>query len=287
MAEHGLVKRETFTEIERSAKLFADSGYFPDAKSAAQAYVKIQTGREMGIPMMAAMTGIAIIQGKPVVGANIIASKVKSSGYDYRVRYLENDGCKIEFFKGDESLGISTFMEDDAKAAGLTGKDNWKKYARNMYFARAISNGQRWYCPDATSGTTVYTPDELGGKVDEEGNPVVDKQGNAVIDAEYEELPPRDDVPHEEEPHEEEPDEKATKRLEHLRNIELWLLEMSGGEEEPFNALLKEVSEYTSTKTNSQVWVKNRDALGTISDKYLNRVYGRTKVKYEAWKGEQ
>lgn len=280
MAEHGLVKyKETIADLQLVSKMYAESGFFKDAASVAKAFVKIQTGREMGIPPMAAMTGIAIIQDKPVVGANILAAKVKMSGYDYRVRYLGNDGCKIEFFaKNGESLGMSEFMESDAKAAGLTGKDNWKKYARNMYFARAISNGQRWYCPDATSGTTVYTPDELGGKVDEEGNPVVDKQGNAVIDAEYTELPKREEPP---------ADDPATKRLEHLRNIELWLLEMSGGKEEPFNALLKEVSEYTSTKTNSQVWVKDRDALGTISDKYLNRVYGRTKVKYEAWKGEQ
>jgi hypothetical protein len=280
MAEQGLVKRETFTEIERSAKLFADSGYFPDAKSAAQAYVKIQTGREMGIPMMAAMTGIAIIQGKPVVGANIIASKVKSSGYDYRVRYLENDGCKIEFFKGDESLGISTFMEDDAKAAGLTGKDNWKKYARNMYFARAISNGQRWYCPDATSGTTVYTPDELGGKVDEEGNPVVDKQGNAVIDAEYTELPKREEPPPEGE-------EEKFDREGALKDTESWLLEMAGNDEERFHAILRQVSEYTPKNGGASKWVMNREHLQRVSDKWLNIIVHHAEERYNEFKAIQ
>ena len=58
----------------------------------------------------------------------------------------------------------------DASAAGLTNKDNWKKYPRNMLFARAISNGQKWYAPDVYNGVTVYTPDEMGASVDEEGN---------------------------------------------------------------------------------------------------------------------
>lgn len=178
------VREASIKDLQTVSQLFAQSGYFPDAKSAAQAFVKIQAGREMGIPAMAAMTGIAIIQGKPVAGANIIAAKVKMAGYDYRVRRLDNRGCKIEFFDrpGGESIGVSEFTEEDAKAAGLCGKDNWRKYARNMYFARAISNGQRWFCPDATQGQLVYTPDELGGQVDGDGNPVIDVRGEPVRD---------------------------------------------------------------------------------------------------------
>jgi len=193
--ETTVVKREStsIADMKTVSQLFAESGYFPDAKSMAQAFVKIRAGEEMGIPAMAAMTGIAIIQGKPVAGANIIAAKVKMSGYDYRVRRLDNSGCSIEFFnqKGD-SLGTSTFDEKDllkitttdkyGNVKKLASKDNWINYPRNMYFARAISNGQKWYCPDATLGMVIYTPDELGGKVDEDGSPVIDKYGKAVID---------------------------------------------------------------------------------------------------------
>jgi len=48
---------------------FAESGMFPDIKSAAQAAVKIQAGKEFGIQPFASMTGIHIIAGKPVIGA--------------------------------------------------------------------------------------------------------------------------------------------------------------------------------------------------------------------------
>jgi hypothetical protein len=36
-----------------------------------------------------------------------------------------------------------------------------------MLFARAMSNGARWYCPDVFAGP-AYTPDELGADVDGE-----------------------------------------------------------------------------------------------------------------------
>jgi hypothetical protein len=59
-----------------------------------------------------------------------------------------------------QTIGVSSFTMEDAKRAGLSGGDNWKKYPRNMLFARAMSNGAKWYCPDVFGGP-VYTPDEL------------------------------------------------------------------------------------------------------------------------------
>lgn len=283
MNEQGLVRyRETIGELQQVSKMFADSGYFQDARSMAQAFVKIQTGREMGIPPMAAMTGIAIIQGKPVVGANIIASKVKSSGYDYRVRKLDNEGCNIEFFsKTGESLGFSGFNKEDAVAAGLLGKDNWKKYARNMYFARAISNGQRWYCPDATSGTTVYTPDELGGKVDDDGNPIVDAQGKAVIDAEFTEvLKPEPALTLEE-------SEQMIDRRRH--DIDAWCLEMCADvygvqDEAKYKELLKEASTFIGKKDGKEHYA---ESIADITGKtWTNLSHHRAKEMYEAWKNQ-
>ena len=58
-------------------------------------------------------------------------------------------------------------------AAGLDSNTNWRKYPRNMLFARAISNGARWYCPDLFGGSPVYTPDELGAEVDGETGEVL------------------------------------------------------------------------------------------------------------------
>ena len=168
-------------DVQRVAKLLAVSNYF-DAKgdnpqALAQIATKILAGREMGYGPFASVQGIHIIQGKPVISANLMAAAVKRSGrYDYRVRKLDNDGCEIEFFQraGEkwESLGKSAFTRDDAKAAGLLAKDNWSKFARNMFFARALSNGIRWYCADVFDGSAAYTPDELGVDEDADGNAI-------------------------------------------------------------------------------------------------------------------
>jgi hypothetical protein len=165
-------------ELTGVAKLLATSGYF-DAKGTAEQAVaqlatKILAGREMGLGPFAAVQGIHVIQGRPALSANLIASAIKSSPkYDYRVRQLTHDVCEIEFFERGggklEPLGVSTFTAADARAAGT---QNMAKFARNMLFARAISNGARWYCPDLFAGSAVYVPEELGALVDGEGNVV-------------------------------------------------------------------------------------------------------------------
>jgi hypothetical protein len=41
-----------------------------------------------------------------------------------------------------------------------------------MNFARALSQGVRWYCPDVTAGSPAYVPEELGAEVEESGEPI-------------------------------------------------------------------------------------------------------------------
>ena len=68
------------------AETFFQSGMFTDIKSSSQAMVKIMAGQEFGIPPFAAMSGIHLIQGKPTIGAGLMAQRVKKSGkYSYNV----------------------------------------------------------------------------------------------------------------------------------------------------------------------------------------------------------
>jgi hypothetical protein len=146
------------TESIALGKQFHDSAMFPDIKSAAQAVVKIMAGAEIGIPPFAAMSGIHIIQGKPTIGAGLIASSVKGSGkYDYKVIEQSEKLCSIDFYQGKEKIGNSTFTDADARKAGTKNLD---KFPKNMLFARAISNGVKWFCPDVFSGP-VYVPEEM------------------------------------------------------------------------------------------------------------------------------
>lgn len=164
----------TYDEIERAAKAMAGSGFFTDTRMASQAIVKIMAGRELGVGPFASMTGVNIIQGKPAFGANIMAACVKKSGrYNYRVTEMTDKACTIEFMEKMDgkwlTSGVSSFTLEDAKKAGTK---NLEKFPRNMLFARAMSNGVRWFCPDVMNGSVAYTPEELGADVDQDGNVV-------------------------------------------------------------------------------------------------------------------
>ena len=169
-------------ELKRIGTMLALSGYFETAQArdiaVAQMCVKVMAGRELGFGPFASVNGIHVIKGKPAVSANLMAAAVKSNPrYDYRVRQHDNEGVKIEFFEivdgKRESLGVSEFTRADAKAAGTQNMD---KFGRNMMFARAMSNGVKWFCPDVFNGAAVYVPEELGADVDGDGN---------VIDVDY------------------------------------------------------------------------------------------------------
>ena len=155
-----------FEEQTAIAKAFKDSGLFPDLKSEAQAIVKVQAGLELGLEPFAAMQGIDIVQGKPRMNASLQAGLIKKSGrYNYKVLEHSEQACKLEFYEkwGEQwqSIGTSEFSMKEAQQAGLAAKDNWKKHPKNMLFARALSNGAKWYCADVFLTATYNESDEL------------------------------------------------------------------------------------------------------------------------------
>lgn len=182
--QHGLgVLAPTQIGLERLGLIFYKSGMFRDVKSASQAVVKMAAGQELGIGVFAAMQGLHVMDGKVTLGAGVIAAQIrKHPHYDFRVLEHTGETCSIEFtYKGD-IVGISTFTIQDAQQAGLIKSGGgWTKFPKNMLYARAMSNGARWYCPDVFAGP-IYTPDELGVEVNEQGDvidvPVVQPRGD-------------------------------------------------------------------------------------------------------------
>lgn len=178
---NAIVKAEPMNldDLQRTAKLLALSGYF-DAKgnsegAIAQLATKILAGQEMGYGPFASVQGIHVIQGRPTLSANLMAAAVKGHPkYDYRVRKMDDSAVTIEFFEGSQSLGLSTFTLEDARKAQTKNLD---KFPRNMLFARAMSNGVRWYCPDVFNGNVVYTPEDFD--IDSEAVPA---QNVRVVD---------------------------------------------------------------------------------------------------------
>jgi hypothetical protein len=160
---------EDVNQVLTLGQVLAESGFFADARGAAQAVTKILAGRELGFGPITSMMSVYIIKGRISFSAILLAAAIRRSRvYDYKIERLDDQGCVITFVRDGEVIGTSTFTMEDAKRAGLASGDNWKHYPRNMCFAWAISNGAKWFCPDLFAGTPVYTPEELGAEVDGE-----------------------------------------------------------------------------------------------------------------------
>lgn len=159
----------THSEMLEMAKLFVESKMFDGISHVAAAFVKVKAGAEIGIAPFAAMTGIHIIKGKVTIGAGLMAGCVKGSGkYDYRVLKMDDTICSIDFTQAGKVIGNSSFTIQDAKRAGT---QNTEKFPRNMLFARAMSNGVKWFCPDVFT-MPVYITGEIPG--DDEPVPTED-----------------------------------------------------------------------------------------------------------------
>lgn len=173
------------TDAQKLGDLLAASGYFSDARGAAQAAVKVMAGQELGFGPIASMTGIYIVKGRVTLSANLMAAAIKRQRprYDYRVTEHTAESCSIEFMQDGEHLGESTYSMGDATAAGLASSETWKKHPRNMLFARALSNGAKWFCPDIFGGGPIYTPDELGAVIDGETGEVLGSGDGMPADA--------------------------------------------------------------------------------------------------------
>jgi hypothetical protein len=170
-------------DIFRTGEILMKSGYFTDIKDASQAVVKILAGAEIGIGPIASLSAVFIQNGKPTYSANVIAAAIKKSKrYDYIVKVLTATQCDLSFFENGKLSGVSTFTMKDAETAGLLNGRNahsWKHYPKNMLFARALTNGARWYCPDVFGGQAPYSPEEMDVEIDGESGEAITTQAVA------------------------------------------------------------------------------------------------------------
>jgi len=169
---------DVYEMLEKIALASYDSRKFGITKPG-EATIKLLFCLEAGLHLSTANTGLYIVNGKLAVQSNTIAAKLRQHpNYDYEIKEHTDKICTIEIWRLGRSgewgvAGVSTFTIDDAKSAGLLGKDVWKQYPKNMLFGRAITNGYRFYAPDVF-GMPLYIPEELGMKVDSEGSPIIE-----------------------------------------------------------------------------------------------------------------
>lgn len=158
-----------FTYLERVAALAADSGlYGSGAKTKAQLLMKLIYGRDLGISLSAALSGIDIYDAKMELSANLIAALLEAHPhYAYAILESTNERCELEFFKDERSLGTAKFDRADATTAGLADTEYYRQYPSDMFFARAMTRGARRHCPGLGRGVPIYATGELAKRTPE------------------------------------------------------------------------------------------------------------------------
>jgi hypothetical protein len=151
---------QNLAAFERVAHALAQSGMVKDRTPEA-VLAKMMKGRELGLPAFAAQEVIYFFDGKTTVAAHAQLG-IASARYGVRPRIVRSDEriCEIEFSRPGWANVAESFTLEQAQRAGLTGKDNWKKYPKDMLYSRALTRGIKRICPEVGAG--IYDPDEVG-----------------------------------------------------------------------------------------------------------------------------
>jgi hypothetical protein len=154
------IRPRTMEELFIFAKAVINSGLAPrDFKTPEAVLVAVQMGMELGLPPMAALQGIAVINGRPAVFGDAMPGIVNSSGLmeEYKDELFgEGDamGYRVTVKrKGRSDALVRTFTVAMAKKAGLWGKTGpWSQYPDRMLLMRARSWALRDAFPDVLKG---------------------------------------------------------------------------------------------------------------------------------------
>lgn len=137
----------TLEEIWRFSNCVVRSGFAPKGMDKPESVViALEMGMEIGLPPMASLQNIAVINGRPSIYGDAALAVVRGSGLleYYKEEEIGEAGRDTFGYKvsakrnGDDMVYSEIFTVADAKAAQLWGKSGpWSQYPRRMLKFRA------------------------------------------------------------------------------------------------------------------------------------------------------
>lgn len=152
---------QTFDQLMTFGDIVAKSGMCPKdyIGKPGNVVVAIQMGQEIGLKPMQSLQNISVINGRPSLWGDALLALVKKSNVcEYIQEEISPDGrsatCTVKRI-GEPKAQQRSFSLEDAKLAGLLGKDNWRKYPKRMLQLRARAWALRDVFPDVLAGMQV------------------------------------------------------------------------------------------------------------------------------------
>ena len=150
-SEAALRPEATFTDLMLLANELVRTGFLPrEVNTAAKAVAIILTGRELGIGPMQSLRSVSIINGKPVLAADL---HMENGRTQYQMQTLDQHLIQLH-----EQEQITM---EDAKRANLTRNQVWTQYPKAMLRSRVITAALKSAGFEPCAG--MYDPEEMGG----------------------------------------------------------------------------------------------------------------------------
>ena len=150
-------------------KTLSPSALLPESfrNNPANLMYAVQYANALGLAPIHAITGIAVIKGKPTASADLMAAIVRRAGHKLRVIGDDTYAEATLIRKDDPTFEYKTRWDrEKAQKAGLTNNPTYSKYPGAMYRARAVSEVVRMGASDAMYGL-IYAPEDFGEVVNE------------------------------------------------------------------------------------------------------------------------
>ena len=152
-----------YEQLMNLADVFNKAGLFPGIENQYQAAAVIQLGQEIKLPPMTSLRTIFVIPSKRgstlCIKSEALLALAIDKGVRLEVLSKTNKSCKVKFSRKGQKDHIEDYTEEDARRAGLLGKDNWMKHPTNMYFSRCVKNGLQSF--DARLSLGLSTVEEM------------------------------------------------------------------------------------------------------------------------------
>lgn len=173
-APPGAMAQATFDLVPNAlelAKQIAGTDFVPAGlrNNVAATLAVILTGSEVGLPPMASLAQVFVVNGRPGMYGTGMRALILSRGHHIRFAELTTTRCTIIGRRRGETNETSiTWTLDDAVRAGLAGKPIWKQYPQDMLSGRATGRLARAIFADVILGIP-YTVEELQDGFIEDG----------------------------------------------------------------------------------------------------------------------
>ena len=143
----------------RIATMLVKSGLVPQKRPEEVMGVMLKA-YEMGIPVMQACATMHMVNGRfGMEAAMMDALAIQRCGVRKQVLEQTPEKCVLVLKREDWDDLTVTYTMEDAKLAGLSNKDNYKRHPAAMLYARALSRGIKQIAPDYF--TSIYVLEEL------------------------------------------------------------------------------------------------------------------------------